>query len=41
VFSKSIDENEFTLDISSLKTGIYFARFSGISGTHAIKLVKQ
>lgn len=41
ILSKTIDESEFSMDISSLKTGIYFARFSGAGGTHAIKLVKQ
>ncbi|MDF1573225.1 MAG: T9SS type A sorting domain-containing protein [Bacteroidales bacterium] len=41
VLERTIDEREFFMDVSSLKTGIYFARFTGASGTYAIKLVKQ
>lgn len=41
VLSIAPNSNEATLDASSLRTGVYFARLEGINGSKTIKLVKE
>ncbi|MEO1033162.1 MAG: T9SS type A sorting domain-containing protein [Bacteroidota bacterium] len=41
VITMSPDSNEATIDGSSLRTGVYFARIEGVNGSQTIKLVKE
>ena len=41
VLSIAPNSNEATLDASSLRTGVYFARLDGVNGSKTIKLVKE
>ncbi|WP_111685155.1 T9SS type A sorting domain-containing protein [Winogradskyella tangerina] len=41
VISISPNSNEATIDASSLRTGVYFARIDGINGSKTVKLVRE
>lgn len=41
VLSIAPNSNEVTIDATSFKTGVYFARIEGVNGTKTVKLIRQ
>jgi hypothetical protein len=41
VLEKEVTAKQFNLNVEGLNTGVYFARFSGKSGIHSVKILKQ